>query len=445
MFDLKCAFKTITSMKLNSRLLFHSFWMASVGAMASVSWAQRAPATSVLTGLMAEALARHPQVRMQQALASAAGVDIDSARWQYFPTPSLSVERANATNDPALVYRDDPVATLRISQPIWTGGKLGANVTRANELKQGKDASVLEARQQLSLRVLQAYTDWQVAYLKGKAFEDSLQGQSKLLELVQRRLSAGAATEADVLLSKSRIESTQADLYGVEAQKASALARLGELLSRPIPSAELSTTLTPPLPIDGDDALWLAKAQSNSPSVQRLQAQALATEAEVSAARADMYPQLSLRFERQHGSFTYLNYGTVDRVYLSVSSQVGAGLSTLTQQQSAQLRLTAAQTEVENERQNINEQVRNDLTLYRNLSRRIPSLSTSLQSTRLIQEAWERQFLAGRKSWLEVMNAVREIQQAESQLIDAQTNQMQLSWRLTIWAEGGPSVPAVVR
>jgi adhesin transport system outer membrane protein len=292
---------------------------------------------------------------------------------------------------------------------------------------------------------LQAYTDWQLAHLRSKAFEDSLQAQSKLLEQVQRRLVAGAATEADVLLSKSRIESTQADLYGIESQKASALARLSELLARPVTSAELSAALSPALPLEGDDATWMGKAQSNSPAIQRLQAQALATEAEVTAARADLSPQLSLRFERQNGSFTYLNYGTVDRVYLSVTSQVGAGLSSFTQQQSAQMRLTAAQTEVETERQNLSEQVRNDLTLYRNLSVRIPSLSASLQSTRQIQEAWERQFLAGRKSWLEVMNAVREIQQAESQLIEAQTNQMQLSWRLTILADGGPRLPTAAR
>jgi len=442
MFHLESTFKSITYMKLNKHLLFHHFFLASLMATASAAWGQKALTAGVLPSLMAEALARHPQVRMQQALASAAGVDVDSARWQYFPTPSLSVERANATNDPALVHRDDPVSILRISQPIWTAGKLGANVTRANELKQGKEASVQEARQQLALRVLQAYTDWQLAHLKGKAFEESLKGQSKLLEQVQRRLDAGAATEADVLLSKNRIESTQADLLGIESQKASALARLSELLARPIAAAELSAATTQALPVVGDDAWWLGQVQSNSPVVQRLQAQALATEAEVSAARADMFPQLSLRFERQHGSFTYLNYGTVDRVYLSVSSQVGAGLSSLTQQQSAQMRLTAAQTEVENERQNINEQVRNDLTLYRNSSARIVSLGLALQSARLIQEAWERQFLAGRKTWLEVMNAVREIQQAESQLIDAQTNQMQLSWRLNILAEGGPRLPA---
>jgi adhesin transport system outer membrane protein len=423
--------------KSSTILIFIAF-----AVFVSHAWGQALPSLGALPPLMAEALARHPQVRMQQALASAAGIDVDSARWQYFPTPSLSVERANTANDPALVNRDDPVTILRLSQPIWTGGKLGANVTRATEVRLSKEAAVQEARQQLSLRVLQAYTDWQLAQLRGKAFEESLRAQTKLLEQVERRLGAGAATEADVLLSKSRIESTQADLYGIESQKSSALARLSELLARPVTSTELSAAPSPALPLEGDDASWMGKAQSNSPAIQRLQAQALATEAEVTSARADMYPQLSLRFERQNGSFTYLNYGTVDRVYLSVTSQVSAGLSTFTQQQSAQMRLAAAQTEVETERQNLSEQVRNDLTLYRNLSVRIPSLSSSLRSTRLIQEAWERQFLAGRKSWLEVMNAVREIQQAESQLIEAQTNQMQLSWRLTILADGGPRLPA---
>ena len=320
---------------ITSGLFFLITFHGSMG-WAPHAWGQALPGQGALPTLMAEALARHPQVRMQQALAAAAGIDIDSARWQYFPTPSVTVERANSTNDPALVNRDDPVTTVRLSQPIWTGGKLGANVTRASELKQSKEAAVQEARQQLSLRVLQAYTDWQLAHLRSKAFEDSLQAQNKLLEQVQRRLVAGAATEADVLLSKSRIESTQADLYGIESQKSSALARLSELLARPVPSAELSAALSPAVPLEGDDATWMGKAQSNSPAIQRLQAQALATEAEVTAARADMFPQLSLRFERQNGSFTYLNYGTVDRVYLSVSSQVGAGLSSFTQQQSAQ-------------------------------------------------------------------------------------------------------------
>jgi adhesin transport system outer membrane protein len=236
-------------MKLTTSAPLFLITFVGLQCLSSQALGQALPGQGALPPLMAEALARHPQVRMQQALAAAAGIDVDSARWQYFPTPQLSVERANTANDPALVNRDDPVTILRLSQPIWTGGKLGANVTRANELKQSKEAAVLEARQQLSLRVLQTYTDWQLAHLRGKAFENSLQAQNKLLDQVQRRLVAGAATEADVLLSKSRIESTQADLYGIESQKASALARLSELLARPVTSAELSAAPSPALPL----------------------------------------------------------------------------------------------------------------------------------------------------------------------------------------------------
>ena len=140
-------------MKLTNARLFFLVAIAGFCDVSPNAWGQALPGQGALPPLMAEALVRHPQVRMQQALASAAGIDVDSARWQYFPTPSLSVERANTANDPALVNRDDPVTILRLSQPIWTGGKLGANVTRATEVRQSKEAAVQEARQQLSLRV----------------------------------------------------------------------------------------------------------------------------------------------------------------------------------------------------------------------------------------------------------------------------------------------------
>ena len=118
-------------MKSKTSGVFIVIAFAVFDGLAPLAWGQALPGQGALPPLMAEALARHPQVRMQQALASAAGIDIDSARWQYFPTPSLSVERANSSNDPALVNRDDPVTIVRLSQPVWTGGKLGANVTRA--------------------------------------------------------------------------------------------------------------------------------------------------------------------------------------------------------------------------------------------------------------------------------------------------------------------------
>jgi adhesin transport system outer membrane protein len=81
------------------------FIFIAFAGFVSHAWGQALPSLGALPPLMAEALARHPQVRMQQALASAAGIDVDSARWQYFPTPSLSVERANTANDTSCTCR----------------------------------------------------------------------------------------------------------------------------------------------------------------------------------------------------------------------------------------------------------------------------------------------------------------------------------------------------
>ena len=77
----------INFMKSKTSGVFIVIAFAVFDGLAPLAWGQALPGQGALPPLMAEALARHPQVRMQQALASAAGIDIDSARWQYFPTP----------------------------------------------------------------------------------------------------------------------------------------------------------------------------------------------------------------------------------------------------------------------------------------------------------------------------------------------------------------------
>jgi adhesin transport system outer membrane protein len=44
--------------------------------------------------------------------------------------------------------------------------------------------------------------------------------------------------------------------------------------------------------------------------------------------------------------------------------------------------------------------------------------------------------LAGRKSWVEVMNSARELAQAETDLADLLTARVLLSWRLALYTQG---------
>ena len=58
---------------------------------------------------------------------------------------------------------------------------------------------------------------------------------------------------------------------------------------------------------------------------------------------------------------------------------------------------------------------------------RLAALMTYLESSDNIARAWNRQFIAGHKTWLDVMNAVREQSQLEGQIADAKASQMLLT------------------
>jgi len=59
-----------------------------------------------------------------------------------------------------------------------------------------------------------------------------------------------------------------------------------------------------------------------------------------------------------------------------------------------------------------------------------------LTSQEQVMLSHDRQFLAGRKSWTEVLNAARELSQAQAQLTDVKANHIAVSWRLALFVNG---------
>jgi adhesin transport system outer membrane protein len=55
-------------------------------------------------------------------------------------------------------------------------------------------------------------------------------------------------------------------------------------------------------------------------------------------------------------------------------------------------------------------------------------------------DSWDRQFLAGRKTWVEVMNAARELAQVQTALAEAESSYTSATWRLKILSEGIPNL-----
>ena len=111
-------------------------------------------------------------------------------------------------------------------------------------------------------------------------------------------------------------------------------------------------------------------------------------------------------------------------------------MSTFSGIDAAENKVAVALADVENAQRALAEQVLADWTQRATVQARLVELEASLQASRATALAWDRQFLAGRKSWVEVMNSARELAQAETDLADLQTARVLLSWRLALYTQG---------
>lgn len=393
-------------------------------------------AAQVLERLMALALASHPSAQSQRAQLQSAQSGLDSARWQFYPTPSIAVEQAHtASTDPS--YRgDNRVATLRLQQPLYTGGRLSASMDKAKDSLKISQSALEEVEQQLGLRVVQAYGEWMSAHLKTQAQEKSVSTHIRLSEQVKRRISVGISADSDLVLAMARLESVHAESQASRTQGEMALARLNQLLGSPVDITNLTALLASARELPADSQVLLAQAVEKSPAIQKAKAQARVQEAVVLERRAELSPEVYLRLERQYGNFNLPNSSPENRLFFGLSSRFGAGLSSLTNVEAARTQHQAALAEIEVQSRNVAEQVLTDQALALSSARRLQAVQAALNANADVSASYDRQFLAGRKTWIDVMNAARELTQTEMQLADLQASLVAVSWRLAIYTLG---------
>lgn len=411
---------------------------ACLAVTLALAGAVRPAAASELAALMAEALEGHPAAQVQRERADAAHADEDAARWQFWPTPHASVDSAWAGN--SVLYRGDRAATaIGLTQPLWTGGRLTARLQRSQAGSAAAQASQQLAQLQLALRVAQGYGDWWAARLKLDALDKALAEHERLLALVTRRVEQGQSARADQLLAQERLASLRADLGGAQVQQRVALGRLSQLVGRALDGAALAAPAQPPLSVDASLGAVLQRVQAASPLLALYRAQADAEAATVAERKAERWPELRLRAERLHGNLSSPGVGGSSVVALNLSSSFGAGLSQQSSIAAATSRQAAALAETDAQWRELAEQVTVDHALLLQSADRREALRAAAQLSEQVRQAWDRQFLAGRKSWQDLMNAARDQVQTEIQWADFDAAQRGASWRLSLLADGLPA------
>jgi outer membrane protein TolC len=136
--------------------------------------------------LISEAVNTNPLVMGGIAQDRSAEVGIETARWQFFSTPSINIQTAVASDSDPKFQGDDWVATASLSQLLWTGGRLTAGLNKVRATYNASHASVEEIWQQIAQRhAAQAKINAQRLFVNQQVSKDYAR-----LSSLQQRLTA---------------------------------------------------------------------------------------------------------------------------------------------------------------------------------------------------------------------------------------------------------------
>lgn len=369
--------------------------------------------------VLQSALASHPALQGRRSAQAAARADLDGAQWQRYPT--LSVETAAPTSGGSS-------GLVRIEQPLWTGGRITAGINAAGSRVEAAGAAVDEERLNLSLRVIAAYTEAMRQKARHRYAATGVAEHERLLGMIRRRVAQDVSSQTDQRLAESRMFQAANDQSAAAQAFNNSLAQLTQLAGAPV--TELTSLAANEVAAPAALEAVLPQALSYSPALRRLSYEEEAANAEIASRRSAYMPQLALRLERNIGHF---NDGRTSdsRAMLVLLAQPGAGLSAVSGVNAAVAIREAARMAREAAERDTRERVTLDWNEWAAARLRLENASQSSDMSTEVFESYTRQYVIGRKTWNDVLNAVREVTQSQFALEDARAQTIAASLRLS--------------
>ena len=376
---------------------------------------------------VAAAVFSHPQVRAAEGQIKAAGYDIRSAKWSRFP--SLSVEAMAITRGSANASQDGTVLNVVVEQPIWAGGRTTATIDRAKAQLLVQRAGLGEVVLDLALRVVQTYFDLVQSERRIDLFKDALSQHGELVETIERRVSQQISARSDLDLAKARTAQVEQQLALALAQRSAGLNSLIELTGEAAPDLGYLPLYDPALhhPAIGQA---VDNALACDPRIARLSAQSILAHAEERSARATLFPQVIAQVSS--------NEILGQRAGIALRAQTGNGLSQVAAAQGAAARALASENGISTAEREIREAIRLDFLNNDAARERVAKSSAAAESSRAVIESYRRQFIAGRRTWLDVMNALQESTNTRLVVLETETSSQltmaRIALRTCSWA-----------
>ena len=364
------------------------------------------------------ALASHPAIRPSVADLNGATHRLSADRWARYPALSASASRAN---------NGDSVRVWELRQPLWAGGRIDGAIDASESRVEAASYRQEETARALAEQIVQTAIDLARTEAQISSATENLSSLKALLDSIRRRTDGGLGLMSDVTLAKSRVELARATLTQFELAREQARAQWLSLTSQDAPGQFVAEPIE--LPRTAVTEL-VTQAKSNSPTLARLRAEANAAAGDAEVIRARGWPQLSLRYQhtRQSGSIDQ----SEDQTLAVIEFQPDAGLGVADSVRAAEAareslihQIAQAEREVENTTRSVHAELDG-------LNAQIRAIEANIAAASDVIDSFVRQYNIGKRTWLDVLNAQREIGDSRLQLADARHRRLAAHYRLLL-------------
>ena len=410
---------------------------------AGLALAIAAPASAeTLAEAIALAYDSNPTLQAQRATQRALDENWVQARSGYRPQASAQgrvgysevrrpggVDRnLNGIRDPEgrnLVESNSAIATLSLSQPLYTGGRVAATVSAAEaDILTGREnlrrteSSVLQA-------VIQAYVDVRRDQEALRIRQENVGVLRRQLDESTARFDVGEITRTDVAQSEARLAAAQSLLTQAQAQLAISRAAYAALVGQNPGDLAPEPSLATLLPADVTQAF--AAAEESNPQIRAAEYAQQASKARVAAAKAERMPTVglngSLGVNGSADPWERDLFGREVAASATVSVPLFTGGLTSSRIRAAMERNNADRIGVETARRSVMQSLTgawNQLIASRS---NITSTDEQVKASRIAAEGTRQEQQVGLRTTLDVLNAEQELRQAELAQVTARRDE----------------------
>jgi outer membrane protein TolC len=359
----------------------------------------------------------HPDVRKAEAAVNASGYDKTAAYAGFFPYLQTDMVRGSQSKDDYVV---------RAVLPLWSGGQTRASVDVAKAAQNMALADLQRTRLQLALRLTDVYFSVLAYKEQDGLWRQYVDKLTNLYGMIQRRATSGVSPQADVMSILSRLRQADASAELNRASLAAAETQLAALLGATTDSLfwPQNALLTP-----DEISTALARAMVEHPDLTFAAQTITREQADTRMKRAGLSPELSLRYVKPFGADSGNN---TSETQIVLQYQSDNGIKAYQAWRSGEQRVDGARAALDT--------VRLEVTSAINLAKAEISASTAqlgyqseaVLASNAVIDSFLRQFEAGRKSWLEVLNAQREALDTRMAQVQQRRSLWQANTRLAL-------------